>query len=89
MGFEQGYRLTRHATVAAAFQHGPFADTAMMADTVARDLGWAAPHGDRVVVLGPAPAPMALPRGRLRRRMLLKVRRDVAIQPIFGLGWRP
>ncbi len=61
------------------------ADTAILADTVARDLGWAAPHGDGVVVLGPAPAPMALLRGRHRRRLLLKVRRDVAIQPILRL----
>jgi primosomal protein N' (replication factor Y) len=59
------------------------ADTAILADTVARDLGWTAPHGDGVLVLGPAPAPMALLRGRHRRRLLLKVRRDVAIQPIL------
>jgi primosomal protein N' (replication factor Y) len=59
------------------------ADTALMADTVARDLGWAAPRGDGIVVLGPAPAPMALLRGRHRRRLLLKVRRDVAVQPIL------
>ena len=59
------------------------ADTAIMADTVARDLGWAAPVGEGIVVLGPAPAPMALLRGRHRRRLLLKVRRDVAIQPIL------
>jgi primosomal protein N' (replication factor Y) len=59
------------------------ADSAIMADTVARDLGWAAPRGDGIVVLGPAPAPMALLRGRHRRRLLLKVRRDVSIQPIL------
>jgi primosomal protein N' (replication factor Y) len=59
------------------------ADTAVVADTVARDLGWAAPRGDGVVVLGPAPAPMALLRGRHRRRLLLKVRRDVPVQPIL------
>jgi primosomal protein N' (replication factor Y) (superfamily II helicase) len=59
------------------------ADTALMADTIARDLGWAAPQGDGIVVLGPAPAPMALLRGRHRRRLLLKVRRDVAVQPIL------
>nr|WP_294528384.1 primosomal protein N' [uncultured Rhodopila sp.] len=59
------------------------ADTALMADTVARDLGWAAPRGDGIMVLGPAPAPMALLRGRHRRRLLLKVRRDVAVQPIL------
>lgn len=59
------------------------ADSAIMADTVARDLGWAAPRGDGIVVLGPAPAPMSLLRGRHRRRLLLKVRRDVSIQPIL------
>ncbi|HEY4045140.1 MAG TPA: primosomal protein N' [Rhodopila sp.] len=59
------------------------ADTAIIADTVARDLGWSAPRGDGIVVLGPAPAPMALLRGRHRRRLLLKVRRDVAVQPIL------
>jgi primosomal protein N' (replication factor Y) len=59
------------------------ADTAIMADTVARDLGWAAPRGEGIVVLGPAPAPMALLRGRHRRRLLLKVRRDVPVQPIL------
>ena len=59
------------------------ADTAILADTVARDLGWAAPRGDGIVVLGPAPAPMALLRGRHRRRLLLKVRRDVPVQPIL------
>ena len=59
------------------------AETAIMADTVARDLGWAAPRGNGIVVLGPAPAPMALLRGRHRRRLLLKVRRDVPVQPIL------
>ncbi len=59
------------------------ADTALMADTLARDLGQAAPRGEGVAVLGPAPAPMALLRGRHRRRLLLKVRRDVAVQPIL------
>ena len=59
------------------------ADTAIMADTIARDLGWAAPRGEGIVVLGPAPAPMALLRGRHRRRLLLKVRRDVPVQPIL------
>ncbi len=59
------------------------AESALMADTVARDLGWAAPRGEGIVVLGPAPAPMALLRGRHRRRLLLKVRREVPVQPIL------
>ena len=54
-----------------------------VADRLARDLGQAAPRGDGMEVLGPAPAPMAILRGRHRRRLLLKTRRDVAVQPIL------
>jgi primosomal protein N' (replication factor Y) len=53
------------------------------ADRTARDLGQAAPQFDGVEVLGPAPAPLALLRGRFRRRLLLKARRDVAVQPVL------
>ncbi len=59
------------------------ADTAEAADATARDLGQAAPSGDGVTVLGPAPAPLALLRGRHRRRLLLKTRRDIAVQPLL------
>jgi primosomal protein N' (replication factor Y) len=34
-------------------------------------------------VLGPAPAPLAILRGRHRRRLLLKARRDIPVQPIL------
>jgi primosomal protein N' (replication factor Y) len=54
----------------------------LAADRVARDLGRAAPREKGLEVLGPAPAPMALLRGRHRRRLLLKARRAVAVQPI-------
>ena len=53
------------------------------AQRVARDLGLAAPGGEGVQVLGPAPAPLALLRGRHRHRLLLKCRRDVAVQPLL------
>ena len=53
------------------------------ADRTARDLGLAAPGGEGVQVLGPAPAPLALLRGRHRRRLLLKTRREIAVQPIL------
>ncbi len=59
------------------------ADTPEAADLVARDLGRAAPQGDGVLVLGPAPAPLAILRGRHRRRLLLKTRRDMAVQPLL------
>jgi primosomal protein N' (replication factor Y) (superfamily II helicase) len=59
------------------------ADSAAEADILARDLGRAAPHRDGVEVLGPAPAPLAILRGRHRRRILLKTRRDIAVQPIL------
>ena len=46
---------------------------------------WAARRraGEGVVVLGPAPAPLAILRGRHRRRLLLKTRRDIAVQPLL------
>ena len=53
------------------------------ADRAARDLGLAAPRQDGIEVLGPAPAPLALLRGRHRRRLLLKARRDVPVQPVL------
>ena len=59
------------------------ADTAGAADALARDLGLAAPRAEGVTVLGPAPAPLAILRGRHRRRLLLKTRRDIAVQPIL------
>ena len=59
------------------------ADSAMEADLLARDIGRAAPTVDGMVVLGPAPAPLSILRGRHRRRLLLKTRRDVAVQPIL------
>ncbi len=59
------------------------ADTAAAADELARDLGHAAPHAEGVEVLGPAPAPLSVLRGRHRRRLLLKTRRDIAVQPIL------
>ena len=59
------------------------ADTAQAADELARDLGRTAPHAEGVVVLGPAPAALSILRGRHRRRLLLKTRRDIAVQPLL------
>ena len=59
------------------------ADTPDAADLTAQTLARNAPHGPGITVLGPAPAPLALLRGRHRRRLLLKTRRDTAIQPLL------
>jgi primosomal protein N' (replication factor Y) len=59
------------------------ADSAEAADIAARDLGRAAPAGEGFEILGPAPAPLAILRGRHRRRLLLKARRDIAVQTIL------
>jgi primosomal protein N' (replication factor Y) len=52
-------------------------------DRIAREFARAAPSGPGILVLGPAPAPLALLRGRHRRRFLLKCRRDIAPQPLI------
>jgi primosomal protein N' (replication factor Y) len=55
-------------------------------DAAARAVSAAAPHLEGVRVLGPAPAPLALLRGRHRRRLLLKTKREVDIQAVL-LDW--
>jgi len=52
-------------------------------DNVCAALARRAPHRDGITVLGPSTAPLALLRGRHRRRFLLKTSRDVAVQPIL------
>ncbi len=52
----------------------------------ARALGRAAPVGEGVVVLGPAPAPMALLRGQHRQRLLVKAPRSANVQAYLR-GW--
>lgn len=53
-----------------------------LVERTTRALARAAPKAPGVLVLGPAPAPFALLRGRHRRRFLLKAPRDVSVQPI-------
>ncbi len=52
-------------------------------ERLARDLARAAPSRDDIVVLGPAPAPLAVLRGLHRCRFLIKAPREVALQPIL------
>ncbi|RMD64922.1 MAG: primosomal protein N', partial [Alphaproteobacteria bacterium] len=52
-------------------------------DAAAGALARAAPRRTGVQILGPAPAPLAILRGRHRQRFLIKTRRDVRPQPIL------
>ncbi|NOU03247.1 MAG: primosomal protein N' [Novosphingobium sp.] len=52
----------------------------------ARAIGGAAPDLPDVLVLGPAPAPLALLRGRHRYRLLINARRSAQLQDIIR-GW--
>jgi len=52
-------------------------------DRIAGALGRTAPHGADIRVLGPAPAPLAMLRGRHRRRLLLKAARNVDVQAVL------
>ncbi len=53
-------------------------------DRVSRELGRAAPQGEGLMVLGPADAPLAMLRGRHRRRLLLKADRRIGVQPLVA-----
>jgi len=55
----------------------------MAVDDTARQLSRTAPNSTGVQVLGPAPAPFALLRGRHRRRLLLKASKDTQVQPMI------
>lgn len=49
----------------------------------ANRLGDARPHIDDLMILGPAPAPLAMLRGRYRYRFLINARRNVELQKII------
>ena len=66
--------------LAAVVVSGP---DAAAVDQVAGGLGRAGPRVEGVRVLGPAPAPLAVLRGRHRRRLLLKAREGIAVQPLL------
>jgi primosomal protein N' (replication factor Y) len=67
-----------YGRLAAVIISAPDADEA---DFIAAAFARAAPQMPGISVLGPAPAPLALLRGRHRRRFLLKARRDMRVQP--------
>jgi primosomal protein N' (replication factor Y) len=60
------------------------AEAAEQAETAAAALARAAPHLRGVEILGPAPAPLAVLRGRHRVRFLVKTERQVNIQAVVS-----
>ena len=53
------------------------------AEAVARRIGHAAPEVDGMAVFGPAPAPLAMLRGRHRQRLLVHARRTLDVQDVI------
>ncbi|MDE2229939.1 MAG: primosomal protein N' [Alphaproteobacteria bacterium] len=62
------------------------ASDADAADRAARAFARQAPHIEGFEILGPAPAPLAMLRGRYRRRFLVKARRYAPLQAMLR-GW--
>jgi primosomal protein N' (replication factor Y) len=58
------------------------AEDAAEAQAVARKIGQAAPKVEGMVVFGPAPAPLAMLRGRHRQRLLIHANRSLDVQDV-------
>ncbi len=74
-------RLPPFGRLAALILAGP---DERQVDDAARRLARAAPRAGEVEVLGPAPAPLAILRGRHRRRFLVKASRAADLQGTIG-----
>jgi primosomal protein N' (replication factor Y) (superfamily II helicase) len=59
------------------------AEDSAQADSVARRIGHAAPKVQGMAVFGPAPAPLAMLRGRHRRRLLVHAARSLDVQDVI------
>lgn len=81
--------LDREAAARERLGHPPFgrlvgvvlsSENAAQAQKFAREMARAAPQAEGVSVLGPAPAPLAMLRGRTRLRFLVKSARNINVQ---------
>ena len=61
----------------------PFCGGELDVIKAARAVGGAAPQVDGMYVYGPAPAPLAMLRGRYRQRLLVHAQRSVEVQTII------
>jgi primosomal protein N' (replication factor Y) len=59
------------------------AEDAREAEAVARRIGHSAPNVEGMAVFGPAPAPLAMLRGRHRQRLLVHARRTLDVQDVI------
>jgi primosomal protein N' (replication factor Y) len=59
------------------------AEDASEAESVARRIGHAAPEVEGMTVFGPAPAPLAMLRGRHRQRLLVHAKRSLDVQDVI------
>ncbi len=59
------------------------AEAALEAEDVARRIGYAAPQVEGMAVFGPAPAPLAMLRGRHRQRLLVHAARALDVQDVI------
>jgi len=68
------------------------AEISSEAEAVARRIGHSAPDVEGMAVFGPAPAPLAMLRGRHRQRLLVHARRSLDVQDVIrdwlaGIEW--
>ena len=59
------------------------AEESAEAETVARRIGHSAPKVEGMAVFGPAPAPLAMLRGRHRQRILVHAARSLDVQDVI------
>ncbi|MFN3932961.1 MAG: primosomal protein N' [Brevundimonas sp.] len=77
MAEREAAALPPHGRLAAIILSG---ENAMAVEKVARELAENIPNAERLEVYGPADAPLALVRGRRRKRLLVRADRDVDLQ---------